>query len=497
MAALLFLCGASLAHARPASDRAAAIARVLPFAERIEPVPPVSFRDGAEANVVEAWTDGTFYVLVTDDGLYAVGVESWRGEGLFAPQAPVPLDALVEAISHPPLPPPPPGFTVEVFADGPYSPTRLLPDGRGGLVVLARDGGIFRYDLATGDREQLQAPNYVGRPMDLQSDRAQDAAQGVALSPDGRLYVAVNTTEFAAESGGVAMHHASIFRSPPGNVRGTMQEWLHCVWPAATATYGHGISHMGFGGDGLLYVSSGSRTDADEAGVEPDKDPRGEVRLTSAMWRLDPSLDRATADDVEVYADGLRNAYGWAWLGDGRMVGIDSGPDANPPEELNFIVEGGHYGFPYRFSDWPVQPYPHVEPPPAGMAFVDPVLNVGPFAGGRPDRPIATFDPHSSPVGLADASGVLGQGTLLVARFGNLTMQTQLAAGKDVVAVKLLGQGEDGRERCEVRPWLTGIGRPIDVCVVGGKVYVAEFGRNRDWPAQMLPGRILVLTPTP
>ena len=49
-----------------------------------------------------------------------------------------------------------------------------------------------------------------------------------------------------------------------------------------------------------------------------------------------------------------------------RMISTENGPNLDPPEELNEIREGCHYGFPYQFSDWPKNPSKHIGPPPAG-----------------------------------------------------------------------------------------------------------------------------------
>ena len=46
----------------------------------------------------------------------------------------------------------------------------------------------------------------------------------------------------------------------------------------------HGISHIAFGPDGLLYLSSGSRTDGGEKSTNHPDSPAGETDLTAAIW---------------------------------------------------------------------------------------------------------------------------------------------------------------------------------------------------------------------
>ena len=148
--------------------------------------------------------------------------------------------------------------------------------------------------------------------------------------------------------------------------------------------------------DGMIYVSSGSRTDGNEEGLDPAYFKGGEVERTSCLWRLDPNAAEPT---LEIYAQGLRNMWGFCWTDDGELFGTDNGPDAHAPEELNRIVKGGHYGFPFQFSDWSRKPYDYTPDAPPGVTFTHPIGNVGPD-GGFAENPVYTFDPHSSPAGL-------------------------------------------------------------------------------------------------
>ena len=88
-------------------------------------------------------------------------------------------------------------------------------------------------------------------------------------------------------------------------------------------SFNHGVGHIAFGPDGMLYVNSGSRTDGDETGDDPRYSKEGEDRLTSCIWRLDPNADKP---EIEIYARGLRNAYGFRWNDHGEMYATDNGP---------------------------------------------------------------------------------------------------------------------------------------------------------------------------
>ena len=140
------------------------------------------------------------------------------------------------------------------------------------------------------------------------------------------------------------------------------------------------------------------------------------------MWRFNPKSENP---QIEFFARGLRNTYGFCWNDKGEMFGTENGPNADAPEELNLIEKGKHYGFPYKFSNWEKKMYPYTPDPPPGVEFTPPIANLGPDAC-MTGKPLSTFDPHSSPGGivfLGDDFPPDYRGTLLVARFGILLPQ--------------------------------------------------------------------------
>ncbi|MGE5679558.1 MAG: PQQ-dependent sugar dehydrogenase [Bacillota bacterium] len=97
---------------------------------------------------------------------------------------------------------------------------------------------------------------------------------------------------------------------------------------------------IGFGPDGLLYISVGSSCNAC---AEKNKE-----HATILRTAIDGS--RRT-----VYASGLRNTIGFGWHPKTKqMWGMDQGSDwrgsDTPPEELNRLEEGRDYGWPYCYS---------------------------------------------------------------------------------------------------------------------------------------------------
>jgi glucose/arabinose dehydrogenase len=282
-----------------------------------------------------------------------------------------------------------------------------------------------------------------------------------------------------------------------------MRPWFRTQYPYGVGPYNHGVSHLAFGPDGMLYVNSGSRTDGGEAGNDPQRYQGGEVEITACLWRLNP---RDEQPKLEIYARGIRNAYGFAWDAAGNLFTFSNGPDYNAPEEMDFIHAGCHYGFPYQFADWPVKPgfpYPHTPPAPSGLEFTPPVVNLGP-AGGGSAAGLSTFDPHSAPGGALwcgeDFPASL-RGSFLVTRFGNLLGPPAVAddVGFDLLSVRV-DRRDKKRVTAQVNTAVAPLARPLDVIGIGqGRALILEYTRPIDFKSKTgwLPGRNLELAPGP
>src|SRR5204863_5121476 len=52
-----------------------------------------------------------------------------------------------------------------------------------------------------------------------------------------------------------------------------------------------------------------------------------------------------------VYSEGLRNTFDLAYSPNGDLFGTENGPDRDMPEEINWLREGLHYGYPWKMGN--------------------------------------------------------------------------------------------------------------------------------------------------
>lgn len=408
---------------------------------------------------------------------------------------------LSAAAQYRPLPHPPEGFSVSELARLPDFATRMTSDGRGRrLFVLGLHGTVWSVDLGTkkfnpilntGDWEGLQASEF--------------STLGVALDSNTNLWLTANQR---VEGSPYATNEVSIYRTTRHDAEGNpvgLKRWFKASYPYGVGPYNHGVSDLRFGPDGLLYVSSGSRTDGGEPGNESNLSRMGETTLTASIWRLDPKVE---IPQIEVIARGIRNAYSINWDSSGRLFTVSNGPDAHAAEEMDIVTPPKadglpeHHGFPYQFADAPASTrwYPHTPVAPPGLNFVLPVINEGPD-GLIDGQPTSTFTPHSSPAGLVwtpPSWPEAYRNAFLVGRFGNLIVgMHDKDAGFDVLCVHLQ-QRAQGQWVAQTRTFLNPLGRPIDLHLLNdGRLFVLEYTRPTDFKSQAgwLPGRILEVRP--
>ena len=195
-----------------------------------------------------------------------------------------------------------------------------------------------------------------------------------------------------------------------------------------------------------LFINSGSRTDHGES-----HQGFRELPITARILRIPSnSVNLVLKNDsalIEPYTfcKGTRNSFGMAWDYHGNLFATENAGDRDHPDELNWLREGKHYGFPWNIGgyDNPVTKpgytsgYPGtVKDPliqnssyawgrgffaddpnfprkPSSLTLSKPIPNFGPNADYYMDTTdfiirkasteithVSTFTPHYSPVGI-------------------------------------------------------------------------------------------------
>ena len=222
----------------------------------------------------------------------------------------------------------PDGFTAYVVAQGflRASTVAIGPDRT--IYVSERHGNVFQLEDANGDglfeKNILFASGF-------------DDITGLLVAPDGAVLV--------SSSGKV-----TVVRDTDGDGAGDNSSDLVTGLPFGL----HQNNGLVFGPDGKIYLTNGST--CDEC-VEEDE-------RSATILQVNPD-----GTDLRVYASGLRNAYDLAFDSGGRLWATDNGSDepCETIDELDLIVEGGDYGWPY--ADDGCDPFQDGIPPAADLGL--------------------------------------------------------------------------------------------------------------------------------
>ncbi len=291
-----------------------------------------------------------------------------------------------------------------------------------------------------------------------------------------------------------------------------------------------------------LFINSGSRTDHGEIQDGDGHFPGlRETALTAVMLRV-PTDARALvlANDRDVlrnqgflFAEGLRNAYDLAFAPNGDLFATENGPGRDMPEELNWLRQGHHYGFPWRMGlDDTPQQFPDYDPasdrllsprstavregyyhndptyPPPPRDFTDPVINIGPDAdayrdpadgrikdASRENVRFGTFTAHRSPLGLvfdveqALAEPFQGDGFTLSWTPGDPNGDSVNGPfndpSQDLLHLDLTKTAD--HYEAHVTRIVGGFSNPIDAEIIGNRLYVIEWSGQRGLWEIVLP----------
>lgn len=349
---------------------------------------------------------------------------------------------------------------------------------------------------------------------------------GMAFGPEGELYVVLNqpvdktynqaTVRKGTPAGDGKWTWSTLAQTEPYELSGT--------------NFDHQFNGIAVSADGeWIYLNSGSRTDHGEVQNNKGafKDVR-EVALTTKILRVpsDSQDLRLPNDEAQleaggyIFARGTRNAYDLEFAPNGELFAGDNGPDADLPDELNWLREGLHYGFPWKFgnednpqqfpdytsvNDKRLQPdFVAVQtgayrrdptfPKPPEVEFTLPVANLGPAAaqyravnGSAQDaaangETLYSFTPHRSPLGLVFLTSEslpadllpMGDGLSAFILSWGAAGGTLTDKGQDLLHLQLTRNGDN------YQMVATQVARdfknPIDAVLIDNRLYVLEFG---------------------
>jgi glucose/arabinose dehydrogenase len=348
----------------------------------------------------------------------------------------------------------PAGFHVQVFASLPAAGEQYFAGPR--FIAFGPDRNLY---LSLGlHNKVVMLPD---RDADGKADEVVNVADGLN-GPQGLAFF--DGVLYAANQDGIVR-----------------LEQANGTWPAAAVkpvvrnlpVGGHTLKTLRVGPDQHLYINVGS-----SCNVCDETDP-----LRATMLRYTPEGRPAGAlvtvgrhAPSPIWARGLRNTQGFAWHPQtGMLFGTNNGADMRsesrggkpndelPPEHLNLLEAGKHYGWPHCWGDQVTDPN---FPGPEGFCK-------------ETQPPAMTFPAHSTPIGIAflDQAKVPGQyrGDALVALHGSWNRSEP--SGYKLVRVHF-EQGQPVKVSDFATGWLRGDGawgRPVDIAVgPDGAIYVSD-----------------------
>ena len=406
---------------------------------------------------------------------------------------------------------------------GPQAVRILLSPRRNELWYTSFDGNVFRI-------KQVNDTQRIAEKVLSVADHGIEILQGAIFLHDS-LYLCGNSYFDKKLTMGRLVRFAIQDTGKPN-----MAIVFNTVkYPANKTIYDHGWNALAISPDEkFIYVNSGARTDhgevQDNGGMFPNARDNA---LTSKVFRFPIGITNLELPDDEnwltregyLYARGIRNAYDMAFDGSGNLFGVVNSADYDYPEDMFWIREHHHYGFPWvmggienpqQYKDWIPDPekdpfinkfshswkvrYYHTDTTfparPSGVNFSPGVQNVGPDAneyrghsgkiqdGDQTGVTVSTFTPHCCPLALCfDTKKMLSsdlKGSGFVIRFSGARssgmMRPFTTEGADLLHLQMSYDSLRQNYVVRTRRIVEGFNDAVDAVMIGGEMYVIEYG---------------------
>lgn len=349
------------------------------------------------------------------------------------------------------------GFCVGLAARQLGFPRGVLPLDDGRLLVT----DLGRWDAPSG-RLLLLTPRPGG--YDVKTIlTGLDRPHGLQTGPDGAVYL--------GEASRISRVHLD--RSPPA---------LQPVIIKLPAAGRHPLKQFVVDRDGAIYVNIGSTSDHCEDAPAGHPCPEAErPDAGAAIWQYTLQNGRWT---VNVLARGLRNSMALAFGPDGSLWQGENSrdwlpgnrdSDTQPPDELNRIRPGKHYGWPYC----------------TGLDIIDPAFSKPshPSDCHRYAKPERLLPAHSAPLGMSfynsPAAPTAWRGSLVIALHGYRRL------GHRIIAYRFDPSGQPARKfDVLVDGWQADARHPM-----GAPTDIKADSHGRLWVTEDRNGTLLVISP--
>lgn len=324
----------------------------------------------------------------------------------------------------------PAGWQVNVAASGLGKPRMMYMGPNGELYVTRRDAG---------DVLLLKDTNKDNKFEDLSTVVAEFPGVHGITAKDGYMYLCNNNKLIRLKintDGSLAKVADTLINDLPNGGQ-------------------HANRTMDFGPDGKLYMSIGSTCNDCK---ESDKYMATLLQIDPATWKK------------KIYASGLRNTIGFDFSpATGEIWGADNGGDSKgeewPPEELNHIVMGGNYGFPFVYGKQVVD-----------QSREDPVGNTKEEYAKATQPAIMEFPAHGAPIAFMFFDTGANKGNALVCWHGSWNRVNP--SGFKVELIKFADNGTPVGSEDFLSGFLKGnerFGRPAGLAMsASGTVFVSD-----------------------